>query len=277
MLQSIMLAVDASAEGRHAIRSAAYLARALNGAVHAVHVLDSRLVSVGYHLDDANPHGVESRVHLNEELKHRLEKQGDQLLQSVQEELNALDVQCRVELRTGIPAVELLAASADCDIIVMGRRGQSAAAGDEKALGEVVERVLRTAAQPVLLAGEDSGEFRRVVLGFDGSSPAREAMVYAAELSQRLRLPMIAVSVHREEALARKTLEVVQHYAEAHKFEVELEVHKGDPVEVLLEVAEETDLLTIGAFGDGRVREWLLGSTTEAILRAARQPVLLHR
>ncbi|MCC5810553.1 MAG: universal stress protein [Ectothiorhodospiraceae bacterium] len=276
MLQSILLAVDGSAERQHATRSAALLARKLDGAVHAVHVIDSRLVAAGYHLDDANPHSVESRVQLNEELQRRLETQGNQVLQAVTEELEALGVPCRVELRTGIPAVEVLAASADCDIIVIGRRGQSAA-DDRKALGEVVERVLRTATQPVLVAGEQTGEFRRVVLGFDGSSPAREAMIYAAELSQRLNIPMIAVSVHRDESLARKTLEVVQHYAEAHKFEVALEVHKGDPVDVLLEVAEPTDLLTIGAFGDGRVREWLLGSTTEALLRASTQPVLLHR
>jgi nucleotide-binding universal stress UspA family protein len=158
-----------------------------------------------------------------------------------------------------------------------GRRGESAGLGDTKALGEVVERVLRTAEQPVLLAGGEFEELTRILLGFDGSEPARAAMVDAIELAQRLSLPVKVVTVHRDDDMARRHLETAEHYAASHKVKIDSEHRKGDPADVILELAQPGDLITIGAFGEGRIREWLLGSTTETILRSAQQAVLLHR
>lgn len=277
MLQSILLAVDASPASRIAGQSASFLSQKLEGAVHAVHVLDSRSMNIGFPAEGGTPSHVEANIKLNEQVRQRLEQEGKSLLDAVRENADAAGIKCRTELRTGVPAVEILEAAIDCDIIVMGRRGESSGLGDRKGLGEVADRILRTASQPVLLAGAEFQDIHRILLGFDGSNPAREAMVYAAELAQRLSIPLHAVGVHRDEATANLWLETVRHYADAHKLDVTTAVDKGDPDRVLLELAEDGDLITIGAFGEGRIREWLLGSTTELILRSAKQPVLLHR
>ncbi|MFC3285229.1 universal stress protein [Litchfieldella rifensis] len=277
MIQSILLAVDLSPSARVAVQWAIYLARKLEGGVHAVFVTDARLTEVGFYGEDARPEMVEAALRLRRENQEQLEAQGERLLASIKRQVEAAGVECRSEMLSGVPAVRLLEAASDSDLIVMGRRGESAGLGDTKGLGEVVERVLRTAEQPVLLAGAEFQDISRVLLGFDGSKPAREAMVYAIELAQRLAVPVQVVSVHHDDVIARRQLSTVEHYAEGHRIEIETAIRKGDPADVILGMAQPGDLITIGAFGDGRIREWLLGSTTEAILRAAVQPVLLHR
>ncbi|GGX78410.1 hypothetical protein GCM10007160_02080 [Litchfieldella qijiaojingensis] len=277
MIQSILLAIDMSPSGKVASQYAVDMARKLQGAVHVVYVTDSRLMELGFYGEDARPEMIETALRLKRESQEQLEAQGERLLASMKAEIEASGIECRSEMLSGVPAVRILDAAVDSDLIVMGRRGESAGLGDSKGLGEVVERVLRTAEQPVLLAGADFQDISRILLGFDGTKPAREAMVYAIELAQRLSLPVVAVSVHHDDAIARRRLSTVDHYAETHRIQIETEVRKGDPADVLLEMAQPGDLITIGAFGDGRIREWLLGSTTEAILRSAEQPVLLHR
>jgi nucleotide-binding universal stress UspA family protein len=277
MIQSILLAVELSPTARVATRYALDLGVKLEGAIHAVYVVDIRLTEIGFYGEDVRPEVVQQAMKLRRQTEQQLEEQGDQLLESVRSEIEAAGVECRVNRLFGIPAVCILDAAQDSDLIVMGRRGESVELGDTKALGDVVERVLRTAEQPVLLAGDEHEPFTRILLGFDGSKPARAAMVYAIELAQRLSLPVMAISVHRDDDIAGHHLETVEHYAASHKVKVDCERRKGDPAKVILGMAQPGDLITIGAFGDGRIREWLLGSTTETILRSAQQPVLLHR
>lgn len=277
MIQSILLAIDMSSSAKVVRPYAVDLARKLEGAVHAVYVTDSRLMELGVYGEEERPDLIEAALRLKRESQEQLEAQGERLLAAVKDEFEAAGIECRCDMLSGVPAVRILDAATDSDIIVMGRRGESAGLGDTKGLGEVVERVLRTADRPVLLAGTEFQDTSRILLGFDGTRPARDAMVYAIELAQRLALPLMAVSVHHDDGIARRHLSAVEQYAKSHRIQADTEIRKGDPADVILGMAQPGDLITIGAFGDGRIREWLLGSTTEAILRDAVQPVLLHR
>ena len=57
---------------------------------------------------------------------------------------------------------------------------------------------------------------------------------------------------------------------------VNFDVRVGNPADVILETAarERTDLIVMGTHGLGGVRKWLLGSTTERVLRRTHTPVL---
>ena len=51
-------------------------------------------------------------------------------------------------------------------------------------------------------------------------------------------------------------------------------VRVGDPADVILDAAEEVDLIVIGTHGLGGFRKWLLGSTTQRVLRRTKKLVL---
>ena len=275
MIRSILLAVDASENAKVATSYAIYLTRVLDAVLDVVYVMDTRLINTPYWTD----YGAISLpvTRFSDEMRQVLEAQGKRVLEGVLERTQEAEVRCRTEVRTGIPAVEIIDAAKDCDLIVLGRYGESSTLEERKSLGAVAERVLRSATHPVFVASDAFVEPQRIVLGFDGSERAREAMTYATELAERLKLPLVAVSVHADEVVASKRLEIVRSYTAAHDLEVSTQVLGGDAAEGILASLAEGDLLAMGAFGEGRIREWLLGSTTEAVLREARQPILMHR
>jgi nucleotide-binding universal stress UspA family protein len=275
MIRSILLAVDASPWGKVAATYATFLCYKLDATLDAVYVMDSRLINMPYWAD----YGAISLpvTRFAGEMQELLRTQGTAVLAQVKENADKAGVSCRTELRTGIPAAQILEAAQDCDLIILGRRGESSRLEDAKGLGAVAERVLRSSKMPVILTDETYTELTRVLLGYDGSDRAREAMVYAAELAARLAIPMLAISVHDRLELAEERLNTVKVYAEAHDLDLTTLALQGDPVDAILNESADGDLIAIGAFGEGRVRAWLLGSTTEAILRGSVQPVLLHR
>ncbi len=56
-------------------------------------------------------------------------------------------------------------------------------------------------------------------------------------------------------------------------------LRKGNPAQETLHVAEEVKagIIVIGSQGKSAIREWMTGSTTESVVRYARQPVLIVR
>jgi nucleotide-binding universal stress UspA family protein len=132
--------------------------------------------------------------------------------------------------------------------------------------------VARAARQPVLLAGRTFVPLCRIVLAYEGSPHARAAMRHAVGLAADLTLPLVVLSIHKQ---APEYLAQVAHYAADYGVALSTLALRGDPTTALVSALTEGDLLAMGAFGQGRVREWLLGSTTEAMLRLSPQPILL--
>ncbi|MCL7942290.1 universal stress protein [Halomonas sp. ATCH28] len=276
MLQSILLAVDRSPFSRVAAAYGNYLAVELGAVLHAVHVDDTRQTEVGYYRAEGLGATLAAAASLSTHESRQGKRRNDDLLRPVKVRAMADGVSCHVQVLSGVPAREVLSVAENSDIIVLGRHGESWTAGSKR-LGAVVDTVLRRARQPVLLAGAEFESFRRVLLGFDGGKAARGVLFYAMELAQRLTLPVLAVSVNANESKARHQLDVVEQYAEAHGVQVATCTRSGHPVDALLGIAQVDDLLTIGAFGEGRLHEWLAGSTTATILQSAPQALLLHR
>ena len=282
MIGSLLVAVDASDNAKVAVTYATFLSKKLGAALSAVFVIDTRMVNMPYWTD----YGALSLpvTNFSTQMQEVLSDQGKRVLARVEEDVREAGVKVRSEVRTGVPATEIIGAARESDLIILGRHGEthqteesSSSSRDSGGLGAVAERVLRTAADPVLIAPGSFEEPKRVLLCYDGSSRASETMNYAAELAKRLNLPLAALSAHDDEAVAKERFERVTRYMDAQGLNVTTLSRQGDPVEVILNEAQPGDLLAMGAFGEGRIREWLLGSTTEAVLRSTKQPVLLHR
>ena len=74
-------------------------------------------------------------------------------------------------------------------------------------------------------------------------------------------------------------LEEAQSYLKPYKVQVDLVGVSGNPEKEIIRVAGERhcDLMIMGAFGHSRIREAILGSTTEQVVRKADVPVLLSK
>jgi nucleotide-binding universal stress UspA family protein len=136
-------------------------------------------------------------------------------------------------------------------------------------------------------------KLERVVVGVDGSANGRTALEWAAELAVLAGAEVVAVHAlgllerlddgppvpaqhHRVEITRRFEELWCEPLASAGVRSRRL-VRDGDPVSVLLAVAEEerADLLVVGSRGVGDHPEQLLGSTSTQVAQRARQPVVV--
>mgnify|MGYP002841844926 FL=1 len=93
----------------------------------------------------------------------------------------------------------------------------------------------------------------------------------------RPRWTLLAVC-KESDALAQKAADADKRL-EAANVAARLVIRPGHAETVIEEVAaeEKTDLLVMGAYGHSRIRTLVIGSTTTAVLRACKIPVLLVR
>lgn len=133
----------------------------------------------------------------------------------------------------------------------------------------------------------------------DFSDPARHALERAAQLAEshpgaRLTLTHVISasmldrlrSLMREETSALETrvakeaddalAELAARLVKQHACAVDTRLSQGSPLNAIADLAEElqADLLVMGARGAHFVREFMLGSTTERVLRKTRRPLL---
>lgn len=116
-----------------------------------------------------------------------------------------------------------------------------------------------------------------IVVAVDGSSHAGQAVIWAAEQARRTHRPLVAVTVGEEnpaEAIALAT-EVVRGLAP------EVELHTiavpGHPIDVLVDLSTEAQLVVLGSRGRGTVRSMLLGSVSASVSKHAACPVVVCR
>lgn len=143
-----------------------------------------------------------------------------------------------------------------------------------------LEQVLRSVGCPVLVStGAPFVEPGRFVVAFDGSAMAQRVVERVTGCALLRGLAAELVHVGEDTADARAALETAAGKMQAAGFVTTATRLDGQPHEQLpvhVKSAQAT-LLVMGAYGHSRLRQWLLGSTTTALLRVSEVPVLVLR
>jgi nucleotide-binding universal stress UspA family protein len=119
--------------------------------------------------------------------------------------------------------------------------------------------------------------FDRLLIATDGSDCARRAAKYGIELADAYDADVDVVSVYRGgETQGQATLDEIADLAADAGVAVDTELLSGKPARSIVNYADETgaDLIVVGRRGRSGVRERLLGSITERVLRRSGPPVL---
>jgi len=145
------------------------------------------------------------------------------------------------------------------------------------------------------MTGRRRSQFKRILIGFDGSSQSEKATEIGLSLAQSLDSKVLLFAVARppEPAtmveLSAMLDDAREHFEEKFKkveqrakdMEVELEtdIAVGHPVEQIVHRAEadRVDLIVLGRRGMSRFEKMIVGSTSEKVLRYAHCPVMVVR
>ena len=167
---------------------------------------------------------------------------------------------------------------AECDLIVIGKRGEAADFA-KLHLGSNLERVARAVRKPVLVAARSFQAVHRVLIAYDGGASAEQAVTHIAAGTLFSGLPLHLLLVGDPAAAARGKLEQAGSSLVAAGYQVTTEILPGEADRAIAHAVQDKgiDLLVMGAYGHSRLRNLIIGSATTEMLRSCKIPVMLFR
>lgn len=300
----ILVPTDHSVYARPAIALAATWARALEGSLDLLHVVDVRMLA---------EMPVPDKVDPLKEREQLLAQANEALAQAQAEHAGQLEV--RAHTRAGLPWDEIHQASnlLNVDLTVMTTHGRSGLS--QLFMGSVAERVLRTAVNPLLTlrSGTEPESLeqaqqhtrqlpKQLLVAADLSHGTLRVLELAGRLADRFDAQVTLVHVldmsytslallnakpsedNFQQRLIQTASDTLRAYLEAHRdtlspriLSAPLMLRIGEAAVELLSASDEAnaDLVILGRHTYSGLRRLLMGSTAEQVVRASDVPVLV--
>ena len=288
MYDTILIPTDGSDHSTRAAEHGLYLADVFDATVHVISAVDVQAAAGPFDVG-----GVVSEF--VEELETAATEAIDDILA-----LTSDPSTVETAVLEGDPEEVIMdyAADHDVDLLAMGTHGRDGL--DRYVAGSVCESTLRHASMPVLTtrATEESHPaeaYEEILIPTDGSTASEAAIEHGVAIASAVDARVHAVNVidlgdvtasseysiptqlieTLEERGEAATAAVAEHAAAA-DLDVTTSVISGFPARDLLEYAEanDVDLITMGTAGRTGLDRFLMGSTTERVVRHANVPVL---
>ncbi|MFO7170142.1 MAG: universal stress protein [Chloroflexota bacterium] len=301
MYRTLMVPLDGSAFGEHALPLALTIARRSGAAVHLAHVCVP-----------PSPHDLVHLLHPDSDdlsMQARIRLYLDQLATNLSERWE-VPITTSVLVGPVVPTLREHALALGADMVVLTTHGRGSLA--RLAVGSVADALVRSLPLPVLLTRPRDGVLdllesayervcRRVLIPLDGSALAEAVLepavafgqLFDAEytLLQAVDPPLLgyaltahatgidqrALDVWREESLGY--LEQVAQRLRERQLQVKTDIALGYAPQAILEYAHEHtfDLIALATHGRSGVARMLMGSTADAVVCRSSTPVLVIR
>ncbi len=284
MTDKIIALVDGSIYSASVCEHAAWLAGRLGAPVELLHVLGRRESAENADLSGSIRLGartalLEELAALDEQRAKLVAHRGRAILEDARGILERAGVsEITTRLRHGDIVETVAEVEDDAAMILIGKRGEAAdfAKGH---LGSNLERIVRASHKPVVVAARAFEPIEKVLVAYDGGISAMKAVDQIARSPVFAGLSVHVVTVGTATPEVKKGLENARALLEAAGIKAETGVVSGQPDVALGKLVEEADfdMLVMGAYGHSRIRSLIIGSTTTAMIRSCKVPVVLMR
>ncbi len=273
-IKNILACVDSSQYGTCVMKYGAYLSKAFESELTALHVIDILQLEGPFMYDLSGALGLEPFSNFSNKIKEMLKEKGRNILFSFEEIAKFYGIKLKTMMKTGIVYSTIIENSKDSDLVIIGKKGVNASY-ERGMLGSNIEPVVRKIDKTLFVAGEHFYTPRSVVVAYDGSSVADLALDYAKfykEHFDNITIHIVHVGTDKEKANSL--------FKELPTYIDKQFVESDNVAQSIIEFTFEKDnpLLCIGAYSKNRLLEMILGSTTESILRRKSEfPMLIVR
>lgn len=284
--QKILACVDRSSFAYYVADYAAWLAKESSSDLEFLHILERKKFMSS--MDDfSGAIGLDAQNNLLSELSQKDAEQARKKREEGRVFLNELKERAEsagaihVDMKQRIGSLEenLVEVQNDADLIVMGRRGESASLSGRE-IGRNVESMVRALKKPILTVTEPFKKPERVLLAYDGGYLSRKGIEILTSHALFAKMELHVVLSGRERGDdGEKKLNRAKEQLEKGGIHGNYHVLPGDPELVLAKAVSDwnVDLLLMGAYAHSAWRSFLIGSRTNDLLRSARVPALLIR
>ncbi len=203
---------------------------------------------------------------------------GKRVLEEFSSRCQALGVRYTTSLAVGQVDEQIIQRARWADMVVINQR-MVHGRWVQRPLGTIFQTVVAQAARPILaVPGTEVRPIQQILLAYDGSNQAREALFVFRHLVSCWHVPGTILTVEGGHC-DRETLDLAWQYVQeaAEGTMVHTRYEQGEVADVILQAAEEekADLLLMGSYGYQPLLKAVLGSTVDRVLRQAWFPVLI--
>lgn len=284
MTKKVIACIDASCYAEAVCDYAVWAANKLVVPMSVLHVLDKAVAAASSDLSGSIGLGaqealLEQLATLDESRAKLALESGRLMLDAAKSRAETAGVKSVDErLRHGDFVDTLLELEEQTRLLVIGKRG----AGSSDAHGRIgvhVEHLIRSVQKPVLLSQQQFVEPKQVMLAYDGSATAVKGLEMLAASPLCNGLPVHLVMAGADTEATQAQLRQAAAVLERAGFTVVQAIVAGEAEEALHQYQQNQhiDLMVMGAYGHSRIRQFILGSTTTAMLSKARCSLLILR
>lgn len=279
-MNTILACTDGSLYAPSIYQHADWAAARLDAAVHVLHVIEREETPATHDLSgnigfSASDELLEELTRLDEAHSRVARLRGKAILEDAAKQITA---RTSATQRHGSLVDAVAEFEKDAALIVLGKRGEHADFSKGH-LGSNLERVVRSAKIPVLVAAREFRPVNRFLIAFDGGPSALKAIHYLGTQPLLKVTECHLIAVGKPDTELSRSLESAATALKGAGYAVAAELLPGDPDEIISAKVKDSsaDLLVMGAYGHSRVRQFILGSTTTNLIRTCHVPVLLFR
>ncbi|HEX2979500.1 MAG TPA: universal stress protein [Anaerolineaceae bacterium] len=144
-------------------------------------------------------------------------------------------------------------------------------------IGSGFRTIIRRCARPILAVPGAVSPADRLLLAYDGSPKAREALFLSAYLAGRWSNPLVVMTVDDGSSNASRVIQSAEQYLKERDVHARFVRKTGPVAKAILDTCSEEDsnLILMGGYGFNPVVEVMLGSAVDAVLRETQVPVLI--
>ncbi len=138
--------------------------------------------------------------------------------------------------------------------------------------------VIYRSCRPVLTVPGPPSPPERILLAYNGSPKAQEGLFVAAYLTGRWQVSLVVLAVSEQDSHTANLAQAQQYLAKRGVAASFRPAHGNVPAAILKTAAEQdSDLIIMGGYGAKPIREAVLGSKVNQVLRESRWPILVCR
>lgn len=283
-MSHVIACIDGSSATTAVVESATWAATQLTASLTLMHVIEEGHAKAR---QDMTGHiGLGSREKLLKQLAELDAKKGKLLLEHGHQLLDEAKrhvmahsslVDVTLRQRHGELVESLLALQQSTRLVVMGTHGQDH--NHSSHIGSQLETALRRVHKPILLTPDSFAAPTSVMLAYDGSASAQKAVEVLAQSPLFVGMPVHVVMVGAESAPHTAAMVWARDVLQAGGHHVKTAIIAGDVEPALHQFQTDHDIgmMVMGAYGHSKIRQFLVGSTTTAMIEKSKTPMLILR
>lgn len=281
-MNKILVCTDGSAYAFVCYDYAAWMTQRTGAALEVLYVSDLRQFEVPMVADLSGSLGVQPYQAVLGKLQEFEQERAKAILEQARKHLAAKAPAATVTFthKLGFLVDTFHEFEGHVDLIMLGKRGENANFATEH-LGSTMERVVRASHKPCLVTSRAFKPVERILFAYDGGKSCQKALEFLATTSafKDLQMHLVTVAARNEEETALKTLQGAEGVLRAAGYTPMVQMLLGAPDNEIGGYVEGQgiNLVIMGAYGHNRIRQLIIGSTTTAMIRRCRVPVLLFR